>query len=90
MIYLGSIGIGAVWGWLFAKAAIRTVRPMRLAGAFALATALLASMVFFYTNWQALAFFLGTVFLVFLLHLGWLRSLWEHFGPPNSEEVIYE
>ncbi len=90
MIYLGCIGLGTMWGGLSAKMAFTTINPIRFAGIFALTTALVASMVFFYSNWQGSGFFLGSMLLVFLLHLGWLRSLRELSGPPNSKEVIYE
>jgi hypothetical protein len=75
--WLGSTGMGLMWGWLLilfgGRGPLR--RPLVNTLVLGLATLLFALQLFWFTDGQALVFFLLATTISSALHLAWRRSL---------------
>lgn len=81
--WLGSVGIGLVWGWLLGSLGGRVQRPQLIGWATSLATILAAFVVLMFADRRGLWFFLGATALSLLLHLAWRQELRRRFGVSN-------
>jgi hypothetical protein len=83
---LGSAGMGLMWGWLVGIVGDMSrhgpLHRLVLVGA----TLLFALEVLLFTEWQALALFLGATALSWVLHTQWQRELRRRFGPPVDHQ----
>ena len=73
--WLGSFGMGAVWGWLAGMAIQRTRRSWPLASCLAGATLILRAEAVWMLDWPAAYLFPAAALLTCLLYLGWMREL---------------
>lgn len=78
--WLGSVGLGLVWGWLLGSLGGRVRRPLLVGWSTSLATLLVATLVLMITDRRELWFFLGATALSLLLHLAWRQELRRRFG----------
>jgi hypothetical protein len=73
--FLGTIGVGLVWGWLAGKVWGKRRPGWPFLLSIIVSSLTVISVVFAYLGWTGAAFFLGAAFLAFLLHLAWLDEL---------------
>lgn len=78
--WLGSVGIGLVWGWLLGSLGGRVRRPQLVGWSASAATLLVAVVVRWFADGRALWLFVGAAALSLLLHLGWRQELRRRFG----------
>jgi len=79
---LGSMGMGLMWGWLLilfgGRGPLR--RPLVNAFALALATLIYALQLVWFSDGQAVIYFLATTIISLTLHLAWRHSLRNNLG----------
>jgi hypothetical protein len=78
--FLGSIGVGLVWGWLIASAPSSVRKPILNVLLLSVATALILAEVLWLAGWRSAAFVFGAAGIAFLMHRGWRRVLHDRFG----------
>jgi len=75
MVFAGSMGVGAVWGWLLALLGRPSVHsPWRHYPLTLLYTAALALLIFYLSSALATLLFFLTLFISFSIHRAWQRS----------------
>lgn len=75
MAYLGSIGLGLVWGWLIGFLEGRILRPGVVIVASTISTLVLTVEVYWLAGLRATPFFLIGAGVVLFLHSQWRREL---------------
>lgn len=75
MAWLGSAGLGLVWGWLLGTKSGRRHRPWLTILALLAATGLVAGETWLLVGPQPAPIFLGAVIAGALLQLAWRRAL---------------
>jgi hypothetical protein len=77
MQYLGSIGLGLVWGWLLSSRSFVN-RPVVVIS-LTLSPALLSVEVFWLAGWRSMWIFLAAVIAAAFVHSQWRRELRQHY-----------
>ena len=85
LVLLGSLGVGAVWGWLLGMLSWPALRWVRRLLAVAAATALVGGLVFLLAGWLELCLFLACAGLALASHVMWRRVLFLRFGPKHVQ-----
>ena len=75
MEWLGSVGMGAVWGWLAGMAAKRTRLSWPLVSCLAGATLIALAEVVWSLGWRASYWFLGAALVTLFAYLYWMSRL---------------
>jgi hypothetical protein len=73
--WLGSAGMGAVWGWLAGMALTYTRLSWPLVSCLVGATLILLSVTTWMLSWRAMFPFLGAALLACMVYLCWMREL---------------
>lgn len=76
--WLGSVGIGLVWGWWMGRLIFMSHRRSLSSLFSGLGTILPSIQIFILSDWQSLVVFLGAAGFALLVHLEWLRRLRAH------------
>jgi len=80
--FLGTIGLGLVWGWLIGRVVYG--QPLRNVPYLIGATLILGAEVLVFIDWRAVLVFFGATGFALLFHSQWRRELREQFGPPKN------
>lgn len=75
MVYMGSIGLGLVWGWLIGFLEGRILRPGLVIVTSTISTLILAAEVYWLAGLRATPTFLIGIGLGLFLHSQWRREL---------------
>ena len=75
MSYLGSTGLGLVWGWLMFLVNERNFRRPPVALTLLATTVILAAEVYYLANLKAIPFFLAAATVAGFFHSQWKREL---------------
>ena len=76
VVFLGSVGLGLVWGWLLVLTSrIRVKRPFIHTTALILASIALGVVQYLYAGWPALVTLLVAMLFAIFTHIVWLRSI---------------
>jgi hypothetical protein len=73
--WLGSIGMGMVWGWLAGMTGYRAQPSWPLASCLAGATLIVLAEIVWMLGWPASYAFLGATLLACIVYLSWMRAL---------------